>query len=414
MSWLPPVLATMGVVGVLLALVSGPLQRWVPVSEPLVALAFGVLAGPAVLGLVTLEEDLADLLLLEGSRILLAASVMAAALRYPASSLRPLLRPTLLLLAVVLPLAALATAASALVLALPLSLALLVGACLAPTDPVLAAAVVTGEPAGRTLPHRVRGLLTMESGANDGLGVVLVAVLVAVVLPAEGVGHAAALVAWEVVAGTVVGGLLGWLAGLGLQVADRRDDVGEGPELVYTLLLAVGVLGVARTVEAAGVLAVFVAGLAYNRVVGDTPRDKQEAVDEGVNRYAVLPLFAVLGAVLPWEAWAEWGWRALAFAVLVLLVRRLPFVLLLRRPLEVARHQARFMGFFGPMGISALFYLAHARHEGVHDPELFAAVTLAVTASIVAFGVSATPLRRRYARRHGREGERESQDSTRA
>ena len=62
MSWLPPVLATMGVVGVLLALVSGPLQRWVPVSEPLVALAFGVLAGPAVLGLVTLEEDLADAL----------------------------------------------------------------------------------------------------------------------------------------------------------------------------------------------------------------------------------------------------------------------------------------------------------------------------------------------------------------
>lgn len=410
MSWLPPALAALGVVGLVLALVSGPLQRWVPLSEPLVALLLGVLAGPAVLGLVRLEQETTDLVLLEGSRVLLAASVMAAALRYPASSLRRLVRPTLLLLAVVMPLAALATAASALVLAVPLSLALLVGACLAPTDPVLAAAVVTGEPAGRTLPHRVRGLLTLESGANDGLGVVLVVVLVAVVLPAAGVGEALALVAWEVVAGVAVGGVLGWLAGLGLQAADRRDDVGEGPELVYTLLLALGVLGVARTIGAAGVLAVFVAGLAYNHVVSDSPRDKQEAVDEGVNRYAVLPLFAVLGAVLPWAAWADWGWRAVAFAVLVLLVRRLPFLTVLRRPLGLQPHQAHFMGFFGPMGVSALFYLAHARHEGVHDPQLFAAVTLAVAASVVAFGFSATPVRRGYARRHGHEGEREREE----
>src|SRR5690606_32641386 len=84
-SWLPPALAALGVVGLVLALVSGPLQRWVPLSEPLVALLLGVLAGPAVLGLVRLEQETTDLVLLEGSRVLLAASVMAAALRYPAS-----------------------------------------------------------------------------------------------------------------------------------------------------------------------------------------------------------------------------------------------------------------------------------------------------------------------------------------
>lgn len=409
MSWLGPTLAVLGVVGVLLALVSGPLERWVPVSEPLVALALGVLAGPAALGLVRLEQEVVDVLLLEGSRVLLAASVMAAALRYPWSSLRGLLRPTVVLLAVVMPLAALATAASALVLAVPLSLALLVGACLAPTDPVLAAAVVNGRPASRTLPHRVRALLTLESGANDGLGVVLVVVLIAVVLPAQGVGHATGLVAWEVGAGVAVGGLLGWLAGLGLRFADRRDDVGEGPELVFSLLLAVCVLGVARTVEAADVLAVFVAGLVYNRSVDSAPREKQEAVDEGINKYAVLPLVAVLGAVLPWGIWADWGWRAVVFAALVLLVRRLPFLLALHRPLGVARHQAGFMGFFGPMGVSAVFYLAHARHEGVDDPALWGAVTLVVAVSIVVFGASGAPGRKAYERRHGYEGEREQQ-----
>ncbi|MGC5584998.1 cation:proton antiporter [Ornithinimicrobium sp. W1665] len=411
MDWLAPSLAVLGVGGVVLALVSGPLERWVPVSEPLVALAAGVLVGPAALGLVRLEQELVDVLLLEGSRVLLAASVMAAALRYPWESLRGLLRPTVVLLAVVMPLAALATAASALVLAVPVSLALLVGACLAPTDPVLAAAVVSGEPAERTLPHRVRALLTLESGANDGLGVVLVVVLVAVVLPAQGVVHALGLVAWEVGAGLAVGGLVGWLAGLGLSHADRHDDVGEGPELVYTLLLAVGVLGVARTVEAAGVLAVFVAGLVYNRFAGSSPREKQDAVDEGINKYAVLPLVAVLGAVLPWGTWADWGWRAAVFAGLVLLLRRLPVLLALRRPLGVAAHQAGFMGFFGPMGVSALFYLAHARHEGVHDPALWGAVTLAVAVSVVVFGLTGAPGRRAYARRHGHEGDVEQQPS---
>jgi NhaP-type Na+/H+ or K+/H+ antiporter len=97
MTWLPLTLAVVGVTGLLLALVSGPMQRSLPFSEALVALVLGVLAGPAVLGLVTIEDDLRDVLLLEGSRALLAASVMAAALRFPAPTFRGVLGPTLLL-----------------------------------------------------------------------------------------------------------------------------------------------------------------------------------------------------------------------------------------------------------------------------------------------------------------------------
>ena len=65
------------------------------------------------------------------------------------------------------------------------------------------------------------------------------------------------------------------------------------------------------------------------------------------------------------------------------------------------------MGCFGPMGVSALFYLAHARHEGVDDPALWGAVTLVVAVSVVVFGVSGAPGRKTYARRYGHEGDRE-------
>lgn len=404
MTWLPLALTFTGVAGVVLALVSTLIQRRLPLSEPLVALVLGVLAGPAVLGLLEVGADLRDTILLELSRVLLAFSVMAAALRFPMATVRPLLRPVLLLLGVAMPLAALLTGFAALVLGVPLGLALLVGACLAPTDPVLAASVVTGEPARRSLPRRMRAMLTIESGANDGLGVVLVGLAVTAAVPAESVLGAAGQVSWQSLGGIALGGALGWAAGRAFTAALTHHELGEGPQLVYTLLLALAVLGVAGLVQVGGVLAVFVAGLAYNAQVPSSPRTHQIAVDEGINRYAVLPLFALLGVVLPWAAWADLGWAAAVFVLAVLTLRRPGVILLLARALGLRVREAVFVGWFGPMGVSALFYLAEARHHGALDPRLFAAVTLAVAVSVVAFGMSAVPGRRLYARSTGGAG----------
>ncbi|MFC4855868.1 cation:proton antiporter [Actinophytocola glycyrrhizae] len=390
------VYAVAGTAGVVLALVSRAIRR-LPVSEPLIALLLGVILGPRLLGLLEIEQELRDPLLLEGARLLLAGSVMAAALRFSASSLSSLVRPLVLLLVVVMPLAAAAAGAAALLLGLPIALAVLVGACLSPTDPVLAASVVTGEPAERDLPTRIRRLLTVESGANDGLALPLVAVALLAVVPTTGVAEAVGGLAWEVLGGVVIGLLAGLLAGRAMLAATRRRDLDNGPNLVFTLLLAVAVLGIARMAGTDGVLSVFVAGLSYNRMVGERKRDSQDAIDEAVNRYAVLPLFVVLGAVLPWREWVAFGPAAVVFVVAVLLVRRLPFVLVLARPLGLRARDAVFTGWFGPVGISAVFYLAHSIHEGASDPRLFAAGTLAIAASVIAFGLTATPGRKLYA-----------------
>lgn len=396
--------AVVGVVCVLLALAGRPIRN-LPLSEPLAALVVGVLVGPAVLGLVNVAPGEGDLLLLEGSRILLAWSVMAAALRFPMDSLRALLGPTVILLAVAMPAAAVVAGAAALLLGLPLALAAVVGACLCPTDPVLAASVVTGEPAERVLPERLRTLLTSESGANDGLALPIVATTVALALPATGPGDMVLRVVWEVLGGAVVGLVVGLLAGAGLRWASRHGDLGPGPDLVFTLLLAVAVLGTARLAGTGGVLAVFVAGLAHNHAVGPHDRDAQDRLNEAVNRYAVVPLFVLLGIVLPWSAWASFGLPAVAFVAAVLLLRRPPVVLSLRHLLRLSRGDAVFVGWFGPIGVSAIFYLAHSRHEGLTDPRLFAAGTLAIAASVLAFGLSATPGRRLYQARAVRRGD---------
>lgn len=387
--------AACGSLAVVLALVSREMHR-LPLSEPLLAMLLGITMGPQLAGVLDLSDPLRDQLLLEGSRLLLAGSVMAAALRFATTDLRPLLGQVIVLLVVVMPLAAAASTAVALMLGLPIALAALVGVCLCPTDPVLAASVVSGKPAERDLPARLRQLLTAESGANDGLALPLVGIAVAVVLESSSPGDVAGRLAWEVLGGTLLGMCLGALAGWAMRAAVGQRDLDKGAELVFTLLLAVAVLGAARLASTGGVLAVFVAGLAYNRAIGSDERGQQAGIDEAVNRYAVLPLFLLLGVVLPWADWAAFGPIALLFVSGVLLLRRLPIILLLGRPLGLHGRAAPFVGWFGPMGISAVFYLAHSRHEGVADPRLFAAGTLAVAASVVAFGLTATAGRRAF------------------
>ncbi|MEP7762597.1 cation:proton antiporter [Sanguibacter sp. 25GB23B1] len=389
--------ACVGAVAVVLALTSRRLRE-LPLSEPLVGLVLGVLVGPAVLGLVALEPATRDVLLLEGSRLLLSWSVMAAALRYPSTELRSLIAPVLLLLGVVMPATALLSGAAALLLGLPLALAAVVGACLCPTDPVLAASVVTGGPAERDLPSRLRKLLTTESGANDGLALPLVAIALTVAVPGTSALGVTGRIVWEVVGGALVGVAVGALTGLGVRWATRHDDLDSGPDLVLTLLLAVAALGVARVAHTDGVFAVFVAGLAYNRAIGSGERGVQDHVDEAINRFAVIPLFVVLGAVLPWQEWGALGLPAVAFVAAVLLLRRLPVVLALRRPLGLSRRDAAFAGWFGPIGVSAIFYVAHSLDQGIHDSRFFAAGTLAIATSVVAFGVTAAPGRHAYSR----------------
>lgn len=392
--------ALVGSLAVVLAALSRRL-RDLPISEPLLALLLGVLVGPQLLGLVDLPEDQRTTLLLEAARVLLAVSLIGVALRYPVRRLRPVVSPVAVLVtAGMVAMAGLSAGVVWLVLGAPLTLAVLLGACLAPTDPVLASSVVTGQPAEQHLPARMRQVLSEESGTNDGLALPLVLLGVALVL-GQSLGHAALDGLYQVGVGVAVGLVAGLVAGRAVTYALRHSDVDQGASLVFTLVLAIGVLGIARVLHADGVLAVFVAGLAYNHTVADVEIGPQNTVDEAVNRYLVLPLFLLLGLELPWSEWADLGWRAAVLPLAVLLLRRLPVLLLLARPLGLRLRDAVFLGWFGPVGVSALFYLTFSEHEGVTDPRLWTAGTLVIAASTVAHGITAAPGRRSYRRLAG-------------
>jgi NhaP-type Na+/H+ or K+/H+ antiporter len=390
------VLITAGVLALGIAALSERLRRF-PVSEPLLALGAGVVLGPEVTGILRLAPVTEDHAWLHtAARLLLAVSVMSVALRYPLGAARSRLRPVLLLLAIAMPVMALATAGlAAVTLGVGAGVAALIGAASCPTDPVLASNVVTGRPAEQDLPARLRQVLSLESGANDGLALPIVLVAIAMSGPLS-VGSAVIEAMWQVIGATLLGAAAGWLGARSLRAGEAHGSVDAGPRLVFTALLAFAVLGLGGLVNVDGILAVFVCGLAFNGVGTGSDRAADVPIDEAVNRFLVLPLFLGLGAVLPWTAWGDLEWDGALLVVGVLLLRRLPVVLLLRRPLGLRWPDAVFLGWFGPIGVSALFYLTlEADRIGV-DPVVLAAGSLVVAASTVVHGLTAAPGRVAY------------------
>jgi NhaP-type Na+/H+ or K+/H+ antiporter len=263
---------------------------------------------------------------------------------------------------------------------------------------VLASSVVTGEPAEKGVAARTRQLLSLESGANDGLALPLVLAAVAIAGTLSG-GDALLESLWQVLGAVVFGAAAGVLGGKALRSAEKHRTVQSGPLLVYTLLLALFVLGAAGLMRLDGVLAVFVSGLAFNATSSVSERADEDRNDEAVNRFLVLPLFAVFGAMIPWREWGELGWwRGVLLVLGVLLLRRLPVLLALKRPLSLSWRDAVFMGWFGPIGVSALFYLTMEAHRLGADPAVLSAGTLVIAASTLAHGVTTAPGLALYAR----------------
>lgn len=392
---------------VILGTTAGLIDTRLYVSEPLACVLAGIAVGPLGLSLVQADpgsDPTAAAVLQEAARITLAVAVTAAAMRLPKGWLRSNWRGLLIALGPgMLLMAAAGAGVAAATLGLPLMVCLLIGAALAPTDPVLSAPILTGKLAARAVPDELRYGLTAESGVNDGLAMPLV------MLPILLLGHAPAdaglqwvlhALLWEVGCAVVIGGAVGWLASHFLGWAERRSDANPASMVTVALVLAVTTLAGVQMVNGDGVLAAFAAGAVLNEgVPSEEVEKRQEHFNEAFGRFFDLPVMILFGAVIPWSAWLTAGWRTVAFALGILLLRRLPAWLLLRRWMPWTRPvpHALFAGWFGPIGAAALFYAMEIQEQtGLR--EIWPAVSLAVAASVLAHGATGTPLTHLFGR----------------
>ncbi|WP_417787497.1 cation:proton antiporter [Stutzerimonas xanthomarina] len=406
MTQLNIALAIMGGVAVCIALLSALIKRS-PVSEPALAVLVGAAVGPYGLSWLDLARWGDTFSILEqAARLTLAIGLIGVALRLQPAALKAMRKPIMLLLTfVMLGMWLVSSLLAGWLLGLSLWAALLLGAVITPTDPVVASSIVTGEFAKKHLPLRLRDTLSAESGANDGLAYAFV------MLPILMLSHTSDQ-AWSrwllesvligIGGAALVGAVVGFAAAKLLAFAEHKKLVANSSLLGYTVAFSLLTLGLAKLLQMDGVLAVFAGGLAFNLFSEKHEKQEEENIQEAVAKLFTLPMFVIFGIALPLHEWAALGWPLLAFALLVLLLRRPPAVMSLSATWRNALNlrDSLYLGWFGPLGIAAIYYAALA-HSHLHDPLYWHAASALIFASIMIHGVSAAPLSRLYSSHHG-------------
>ncbi len=429
-----------GALLILMALLSGNLQR-LPVSGAIVYLTIGMLLGPAGLDYARLDPLRESRLLETITEIAVLTSLfnVGLKLREDWGSLR--WRPPLLLAtAGMIGTIGLMAVAGVMLWSMSWGAAVLLGAILAPTDPVLASEVQVREPGDRS---RLRFTLSAEGGLNDGTAFPFV-VLGLGLLGVHPLGEAGLRwlgvdLLWAVGAGLACGWLVANIIGRALlRLRDMGDSEGAATSgSGYEQFMAAGLMaltyGISLGLHAYGFLAVFIAGftlhvLEYGRNV-PYPSAAEEPTgpatttvpsaaarvpttqtlltfNEQLERLLEFAVVLGLGIML---SSGYFDWRGVsAAAVLLLLIRPLVVALTLWAGSKLKANEISLTCWFGVRGIGSIYYLVYAINHGL-SPAL--AQTLAgpvltlLATSIVVHGISATPLMQRHdAQRTARGG----------
>lgn len=373
-------------------------------SEPLVAVIVGVVIGPAGFGWLHIANWADPITILEQvARLTVGLSVLSIALRIPRTYFTDQLEAmgTLLIPGQIV-MCAVSGLLTYWLLGLPFWVGMLVGAVVTPTDPVLASSIVTGETARRNIPDRLIQLLSGEAGANDGLAYPLVFLAIFMInhpLQQALSRWVVGTLLWDVTAAVLVGLAIGAAAGWIQEWSEEKDFIEQTSLLTVTVALTFAVLGAVHLMGSDGILAAFAAGLGFNRIASGSDESEEQNVTEVVKRLFTFPIFVLFGIALPWGEWFALGWTGVALAVGVLLLRRLPMMFAFRRfipPLQRTADTA-FAGWFGPIGVAAIYYATLAHHKiGSQEPWVIGSLIIAI--SVLVFGVTATPFTKLYGR----------------
>lgn len=443
--------AALGGLVLLLMALSSAYLRNLPISTSAIYLALGVAIGPLGFGWLRIDVREAGLWLERLTEVAVTVALFVGGLKLRLPLRHPAWKAAYRLAGPVMLASILGVALGAhLLLGLTPAMALLAGAVLAPTDPVLAGTVKVDSASDH---DRMRYGLSGEAGLNDGAAFPFVALALLWMEHAGPggwiVGWALGRLVWAVPVGLLLGFGLGRAVGrLAIRLRSRQQDTGAPTDFLALALIALSYVG-AETIGAWGFLATFAAGVGLRHaelhVTRETPHPEQghdpaplgdpateapshppaedlvgasveaedlrepavaagvlvaEAISFGdtVERLLEVLLVVLVGVCLA----THWDPRAVPLALLLMLVIRPIATRLLLMGTPTTNPQRWLMGWFGIRGIGSLYYLSYALSHGVSGPaaaELAGVTVSVVAASILLHGISARPILSRYERR---------------
>ena len=417
-----------GALLLLMVLLQSEVRR-LPVSAAMLYLLIGSVLGPQFVGLIQIDALRDSKLLETGSELAVLISLFTVGLKMRLPLQHRSWRLALSLAVPGMLITIVLVALTGVALGLPLGVALLLGAVLAPTDPVLASDVQLRDAGDR---DQVRFGLTAEAGLNDGTAFPFLLLALGVLNLHEiddGLRWLGVDLVWAVAAGLASGWLWGHAAGRLVLFLRREHRSAVGLDEFLALGLIALAYGSALALNGNGFLAVFACGLALRAVesretpdgaTAPPPADPSRAAvdrkaapshlmrslltfNEQLERIAEVAVVLVIGSLLRWD---HFTLTSLSIAGALLLLIRPLAVFISAVPLDVPRSQLRLLGWFGIRGVGSLFYLMYAVDHGLAQgaaQQLVAIVLPVVAISIVVHGISATPLMERYQRTRTRK-----------
>jgi NhaP-type Na+/H+ or K+/H+ antiporter len=423
--------------GLLLARgLTASLLRRLPVTPAIIYLAVGLLVGPTALNLFHFNPLRESALLEVLTEVAVLISLFSAGVKMPAPISFARWRAPVLLASVSMAVSVGLVAAFAYyLLGLSLGAAVLLGAILAPTDPVLATDVQTRHPGDR---DQLRFTLTCEAGMNDGSTFPFVMLGLGLLglheLGDFGLRWALVDVLWATAAGVAIGVVSGVAlahAGWKLRGHPPRHELMDD----FLGLGMIGVVyGLSVLVDAWGFLAVFFGAVALRQTelklagaAADEPdhlrtdHDISEAENalpdsdpaptvsggslifkEHLERLSELMLVLLIGGTLFVNSWS---WRAVGLALFLFVVARPVSVFIGLLGTRTSWPMRGMAGWFGVRGIGSLYYLMYAIQHGLPEDlalDLVGLTLIAVTLSILVHGISVKPLMSRFSRHRER------------
>ncbi|KAL9609129.1 MAG: hypothetical protein Q9167_006090 [Letrouitia subvulpina] len=363
---------------ILYAFLSNVIRNRLFLSEPPLATAVGIIFGPRCLNVINPRGwSWEDVVTMETSRVITSLQVFSVGVSLPKAYFSRHWTSVAMMLVPVMTFSWLITASFIYgILKTKWTTALITAACLSPTDPVLSAAVLQGSKFSNRVPRRLRHLLSAESGCNDGASFPFLYAGLNILIEST-TGKTVrewilATILWQCSLGLFIGVVIGVSSNRLLRLAESRSYIDSTAFLSFYLLLAFFSAGIGSTLGVDDFLVAFGAGTGFSFDGWFANKTKSTHLPELLDLLLNSSMFVYFGAIIPWDAYTPGKFtpyitigRLLAVLLLILLFRRIPVLLALKRfiPDVHTYREALFCGHFGPMGIGGMFLAIEARAQ---------------------------------------------------
>ncbi|KAF2454479.1 Sodium/hydrogen exchanger family protein [Lineolata rhizophorae] len=410
-SELNVVLAVLGAFTILYGIISIKIKTAWYLGEALPAVVVGICLGPIAARFLEAEKwgvgapGQTNAITLGIARVMIGVQLVIAGFQLPAKYQALRWKEMLMALLPIMTVMWLCTSACvmATVPKVTFLAALVIGSCVTCTDPILSQALAKGPFADRYVPRALREIISSEAGANDGFGFPFLMLATFLIRHANvpGAGHSGdgevekraeeevgrlgggpgkAIEEWVietwlyvVLMSVAYGIVVGFASMKAVKIALKKNWIDSESYVLYPTALGLFIVGTCGMLGTDDLLACFVAGNALNwdgEFLAETEA-RHDEVSSCVDVLLNFGGFMYIGTILPWDQFNQpdltgltYG-RLVALGVLVLLFRRIPAILSMYKLIpNVVKSwkEALFMGYFGPIGAGAVFYVEHSLH----------------------------------------------------